>query len=136
MKYSKKQKQLSLVPCAPKYFEFVRVLRNDTRVLDGFIQSHNISEKMQKKYMSKNSQFYRIALVDKEPAGYVGVINGDIRVCTHPDYQGKGIGKFMINKCLEIWPDAVAKVKIHNEASLRLFEGAGFTKKFYILSKN
>jgi RimJ/RimL family protein N-acetyltransferase len=136
MKESTKKIQLNLVECTPNYFDFVRVLRNDTRVLDGFIQSQKISEEMQKKYMSKNSQFYRIALVDKEPVGYVGVINGDIRVCTHPDYQGKGIGKFMINRCLEIWPDAFAKVKIDNEASLRLFENSGFTKKFYILTKD
>ena len=127
---------MELVECSPQYWEFVRVLRNDERVLDGFIKSVHITEEMQQSYMKNYSQFYRIALVDGEPAGYVGVIEDDIRVCTHPDFQGKGVGKFMINKCMEIWPTAFAKVKLDNEASLRLFEACGFTKKFYILTKD
>jgi ribosomal protein S18 acetylase RimI-like enzyme len=127
---------MELVECTKEYWEFVRVLRNDERVLDGFIKSVHITEEMQQSYMSNYSQFYRIALVDGEPAGYVGVIEDDIRVCTHPDFQGKGVGKFMINKCMEIWPTAFAKVKLDNEASLRLFEACGFTKKFYILTKD
>jgi ribosomal protein S18 acetylase RimI-like enzyme len=127
---------MELVECSPQYWEFVRVLRNDERVLGGFIKSVHITEEMQESYMSNYSQFYRIALVDGEPAGYVGVIEDDIRVCTHPDFQGKGVGKFMINKCMEIWPTAFAKVKLDNEASLRLFEACGFTKKFYILTKD
>ena len=82
------------------------------------------------------SKFYRIALVDGKPTGYVGVIEDDIRVCTHPDFQGKGVGKFMINQCMNIWPSAFAKVKIDNEASMKLFEACGFTKKYYILTKD
>jgi len=127
---------MELVKCTPQYWEFVRILRNDERVLDGFIKSVHITEEMQQQYMKNHSQFYRIALVDGESAGYVGVIEDDIRVCTHPDFQGKGVGKFMINKCMEIWPTAFAKVKLDNEASMRLFEACGFTKKFYILTKD
>ena len=127
---------MELVECSPQYWEFVRVLRNDERVLDGFIKSVHITEEMQESYMSNHSQFYRIALVDGEPAGYVGVIEDDIRVCTHPNFQGKGVGKFMINQCMEIWPTAFAKVKLDNEASIKLFEACGFTKKFYILTKD
>jgi len=127
---------MELVECSKEYWEFVRVLRNDERVLDGFIKSVHITEEMQESYMKNHSQFYRIALVDGEPAGYVGVIDDDIRVCTHPDFQGKGVGKFMINKCMEIWPTAFAKVKVDNEASLRLFRSCGFKKKFYILTKD
>lgn len=127
---------MELVECTSQYWEFVRVLRNDERVLDGFIKSVHITEEMQQQYMSNHSQFYRIALVDKEPAGYVGVIEDDIRVCTHPDYQGKGVGKFMINEIMKEYPTAFAKIKIDNEASLRLFRSCGFTKKFYILTKD
>ena len=127
---------MELVECTLQYWEFVRVLRNDERVLDGFIKSVHITEEMQYQYMSKHSQYYRIALVDGVPAGYVGVIEDDIRVCTDPFFQGKGVGKFMINKCMEIWPTAFAKVKVDNEASLRLFRSCGFKKKFYILTKD
>lgn len=121
--------------CKEEYWEFIRTLRNDKRVLDGFIKSIHITSEMQTEYMSNHSQFYRIALINGSPAGYVGVIKDDIRVCTHPDYQGKGVGKFMINKCMEIWPNAFAKVKINNEASLKLFESCGFNKKYIILEK-
>jgi ribosomal protein S18 acetylase RimI-like enzyme len=127
---------MELVECTSGYWEFVRVLRNDERVLSGFIKSNHIDTKMQDEYMKTHSKFYRIALVDGRPAGFVGVIEDDIRVCTHPDFQGKGVGKFMINKCMEIWPSAFAKVKLDNEASVKLFESCGFTKKYYILTKN
>ena len=121
--------------CKNKYWDFVRVLRNDGRVLDGFINSTYITNEMQENYMDNHSQFYRIALINNKPAGYVGVIDDDIRVCTHPDYQGKGVGKFMINKCMEIWPSSFAKVKIDNKASIKLFESCGFSKKYIILKK-
>ena len=127
---------MELVECTSGYWEFVRVLRNDERVLSGFIKSNHIDTKMQNDYMEIHSKFYRIALVDGKPAGFVGVIDDDIRVCTHPDFQGRGVGKFMINKCMEIWPTAFAKVKLDNEASIKLFEACGFTKKYYILTKN
>ena len=127
---------MKLVKCSNEYWEFIRILRNDKRVLNGFIKSTYITEEMQIKYMNNHSQFYRIALVNGKPAGYVGVIDDDIRVCTHPDYQGRGIGKFMINKCMEIWPSSFAKVKLDNETSLALFESCGFSKKFIILTKD
>lgn len=127
---------MRLVECDLKYWEFVRTLRNDERVLEGFIQSTNISKTMQIEYMNKYSDYYRIALVNDKPAGFVGVIDDDIRVCTHPDYQGKGVGKFMINECMKIWPTAFAKIKLNNEASIKLFESCGFSKKFLILTKD
>ena len=127
---------MELVKCTPQYWEFVRVLRNDERVQSGFIKSTPISTKDQEYYMHSNSHHYRISLIDKKPAGYVGVIEDDIRVCTHPDYQGKGVGKFMINEIMKEYPTAFAKVKIDNEISMKLFEACGFTKKFYILTKD
>jgi len=117
---------IELVKCSPQYWEFVRILRNDERVLDGFIKSVHITEGMQSKYMETHSQFYRIALIDKVPVGYVGVINDDIRVCTHPNHQGKGIGKFMINECIKEWPTSFAKVKLGNTSSDKLFISVGF----------
>ena len=126
---------ITLDICKKEYWEFVRTLRNDERVLDGFIKSTYITEQMQSQYMNNHSQFYRIALINNTPAGYVGVIDDDIRVCTHPGYQGKSVGKFMINECMKIWPSAFAKVKIDNEVSLKLFEACGFNKKYLILER-
>lgn len=127
---------MKLVKCTQEYWEFVRELRTNPKVVDGFIQNIEITPEQQKQYMKKYSDCYRIALLKNQPVGFVGVIEDDIRVCTHPEFQGNGIGKFMINECMKIWPTAFAKVKLNNEASLKLFEACGFTKKFFILTKN
>jgi L-amino acid N-acyltransferase YncA len=115
-----------IVECNKEYWEFVRELRMDERVIDGFLKTTPITKEQQANYMSSNSQHYRIALVNRKPAGYVGVLNDDIRVCTHPDFQGLGVAKFMINECMNIWPTAYAKVKHGNEASSKLFLSCGF----------
>jgi ribosomal protein S18 acetylase RimI-like enzyme len=127
---------MELVNCTKEYWEFVRTLRMDERVLDGFIERVEITPEMQERYMQKYADSYRIALVDGTPAGFVGVIDDDIRVCTHPEFQGRGVGKFMINECMKLWPTSFAKVKLDNIASVKLFESCGFTKKFYILTKD
>jgi len=87
-------------------------------------------------YMLKYNNNYWVCIVEGVAAGYVGVIDDDIRVATHPDFQGKGVGSFMINKIMEICPGAYAKVKLDNEASLRLFEKCGFKKKYYLLERD
>lgn len=115
-----------IVECTKEYWEFVRQLRMDGRVINGFLETQPITEEQQTKYMINHSQHYRICLVDGKPAGYVGVIADDIRVCTHPDFQGLGVGKFMINECMKIWPTAYAKVKLGNTASDKLFLSCGF----------
>lgn len=123
---------MELVNCIKEYWEFVRILRNDKRVLDGFINSTHITKEMQENYMQDYSQFYRIALWKGQPCGYVGVIEDDIRICTHPNFQGHGIGKFMLKEIIKIYPSAYGKVKIDNTASLNLFSSVGFKEKFII----
>tara|TARA_R110002073_G_scaffold245838_1_gene408567 strand:+ start:555 stop:935 length:381 start_codon:yes stop_codon:yes gene_type:complete len=118
-----------------KYWEFIRQLRNDERVKSGFIKQEHISQENHVKYMENHGKNFYVCLIEDNPAGYVGVIDRDIRVATHPDYQGRGAGKFMISALMTLYPDSLAKVKIENEASLRLFETCGFTKKYYILEK-
>ena len=124
---------MHLVDCTEEYWDFVRVLRNDPEVQDGFIEKANISSEQQKEYMKKHSHGYKIAIHENKPVGFIGVVNDDIRVCTSPDSQGKGVGKFMINEIIKIFPNAKAKIKIDNKASLKVFESCGFKKKYYIL---
>lgn len=123
---------MELVNCTKEYWEFVRILRNDKRVLDGFINSTHITKEMQENYMQDYSQFYKIALWKSKPCGYVGVIEDDIRICTHPNFQGKGVGKFMLKEIIKIFPSACGKVKVDNIASLNLFSSVGFKEKFII----
>ncbi len=92
----------------------------DERVLGGFIEKLEITPEQQTAYMEKYSDCFRIALLNNEPVGYFGVIEDDIRICVHPDYQNKGIGKFLVEKCSKIWPNSLAKIKITNESSRKL----------------
>jgi len=126
---------MELIKNGPKFWEFIRNLRNLEGVKQGFIEQKEITAVEQAEYMLKYNNEYWICLVDGKPAGYVGVIDDDIRVATHPDFQGQGIGSFMINQIMQLHPAAHAKVKLENEASLRLFEKCGFRKKFYLLER-
>ena len=125
---------LKLIPNKKDYWEFIRLLRADERVQAGFIQNTlKISQEEQKNYMEKYNDNYYICLSDDNPCGFIGEIDGDIRVCTHPDYQGKGVGSFMIKELTTLRPNIYAKVKMDNISSVKAFEKAGYEKKYYIL---
>lgn len=126
---------IEIVKNEEKYWEFVRELRNHHEVKQGFIEQEEITIKSHAKFMQKYGTMYYICLVDDMPAGFVGVIENDIRVATHPDFQQRGIGKFMISELVKSNPTAIAKIKIENTASVALFEACGFVKKYYILEQ-
>ena len=126
---------LALVKNQQKHWEFIRCLRNDERIKGGFIRQEEIGIVQHVQYMNKYSDKFYICLANGEEAGYVGVINDDIRVATHPDFQGYGVGTFMINEVMKLHPTAFAKVKLENAASLKLFEKCGFKAKYFILEK-
>ena len=85
---------LELVKCERKYWDFVRDLRNVLR--EGFICQKIIDKDSHYKYMEEYSDNYYICLEGNTPVGWVGEIDNDIRVATHPDHQKKGIGQFLI----------------------------------------
>ena len=127
---------LKLVTNAPRYWEFIRALRNMDGVRQGFVHQQHIGLVEQARYMLQNNNNFWICLDKNIPVGYVGVIKDDIRVATHPSHQGKGVGAFMIDEIMKIKPTAHAKVKLDNEPSIKLFEKCGFKKKYYLLEKD
>src|ERR1035437_278072 len=126
------ERNLKLVNFNEQYWEFVRRIRFDPKNLNGFIKQKSVNKNQQKKYMSKNKNNYRICLLDNIPVGFVGSINGDIRICVDHKYKNKGIATFMILKSIEIWPKSFAKIKINNIESKKLFESCGFKLKYLI----
>ena len=116
-----------------KYWEIIRQLRNDPRCQSGFIEQVSITKDQQIEYMSRYSDCYYLCLVDGNPAGFIGVIDDDIRVCTHPDYWKKGVALFMVKEIKRVYPKCFAKVKINNIASLSMFEKAGYQLKYFVL---
>lgn len=125
---------IEVVSNGPEYFEFIRRLRNDERVKGGFVEQGHVTREKQDAYMAVHAHEYVVGLVDGAPAGYAGSVDGDIRVCTHPDFQGKGVARAMIEEVLRRFPGSTAKVRVENSASLRLFESAGFVPSFLILA--
>lgn len=126
---------LSITLCTEQYWEYVRLLRTNPRVSSGFISNSEITKEQQVQYMKVHGCNHRIVLLKNDPVGYFGVIDGDIRVCIHPDFQNVGVGKFAINECMKIWPNAYAKIKKENINSIKLFESCGFNLKYLIFEK-
>jgi len=129
--------EMTLVKNEPKYWEYIRWVRNHPSTQSGWVtQSPDITGEQQKKYMAKHNDEYYICLADNlHTCGYVGAVDGDIRVATDPTCRGKGIGSFMLNELMKLEPTAFAKIKIDNKASIKLFEKCGFKRKFYIYTK-
>ena len=48
---------MELVMCTSDYWEFVRELRMDERVIDGFVETIPITAEQQTKYMFGNAQY-------------------------------------------------------------------------------
>jgi len=125
---------MELVDCEKKYWPFLLRLRNDLR--SNFIEQDTITEHIHECFMSLNHGSYKVCLgSSSEPVGFIGCVNGDIRIAVDPKGQNKGAGKFMLENFVIEDESAFAKIKVDNQASLNLFESCGFKKKYYILEK-
>lgn len=124
-----------LVKCSSEYYEFIRELRIHPENVKGFLVQSFITKEEQIKYMEKYEKCYFVCLLDNVPVGFVGVIDNDIRVATSPTFKKKGVGKFMINEIMNLFPNANAKIKIENFASIALFESCGFKPEYIIMKK-
>ena len=116
-----------------KYWEFIRALRSNKSVENGFIDKVQISKKEQEIYMNKYNDNYYVCLNEQIPCGYIGEINGDIRLCTSPEFQGQGVGTFMIKEFTKIKKNIFAKIKVENISSIKAFEKAGYETKYFLL---
>ena len=108
-----------------EYSEYIRILRNDKRVLTGFVEKKHITKIMQKTYMKIHGENYYVCLLNNDPVGYVGIIKNDIRICVHPDHQQKRIGEFILKEIFKLYPQARGRIKKENIPSQRLFEKCG-----------
>ncbi len=127
--------KLELVKNEPKYFEFIRLMRLHPDNIFGFINQSDISENDQINYMNEYGEFFNICLCDGNPAGFIGVIDNDIRIATNPIFKNRGVGKFMVNQIMKIYPNAVAKIKVDNPLSEKLFKSCGFETDYIIMKK-
>lgn len=126
---------VDVVDNEPKYYEFIRTLRNDPRVADGFLERSQITPQQQAAYMGRHAHCYILALVGDVPAGYAGVVDGDLRICVHPDFQSRGVGKILLTAILQRFPDAQVRIKWGNEPSLRLFAKMGYQPHLILMRR-
>jgi GNAT superfamily N-acetyltransferase len=119
---------MELVPNEEKYWEFIRELRIHRDIISGFVDQVQITPEQQRSYMAKHGNCYYVCLESENPVGWVGVVDDDIRVAVHPEHKGRGIGRFMINELMNLYPNAKAKVLLANEDSRNLFLTCGFVE--------
>ncbi|WP_422685655.1 GNAT family N-acetyltransferase [Candidatus Planktophila dulcis] len=124
-----------LVEISSEFFEFVRRLRTDPRNADSFINNNEITFQNQIDYMEQHLKDYFVCLSQQTPVGFIGVVQGDIRLAVDHDFRNRGVGTFMVNEISKLFPKASAKIKTSNVASIALFESAGFERQFYIYGK-
>jgi len=115
-----------LISNSPKYWGFIRTLRNNPKVRPGFVQQDHISPGQQMKYMEKYNDNYFVCLYDGEPVGFIGEIDDDIRLAVCPACQRRGIGSFMLWEFMKLRPNSVPKVLKTNTVSQKFFEKCGF----------
>ena len=122
MESKKFKRSLKLVPVSEEHYEFIRKLRMDERTQSSFIEKADITDAEQRDYMARHSKDYYICLSGNQALGYAGVIDSDIRICTDPEHQGKGVGSFMLAQIKKMYPHAVGRIKKSNLASQKIFQ--------------
>lgn len=119
----------------PRYWEFIRELKNDDLARRNSMSPHIVKPEEHQEYMKKYQDRYYICLLDGIPVGYIGTNAQDyVSIAVISEVRGKGLGKFMLLYFHKQMKDRKLRaiVDISNEASLRLFESCGFVKKYYI----
>ncbi len=109
-----------LVTNTKEYWPFILKLRNELR--SNFISQDVISEEEHLGFMEKVGDKYYICLKEGIPAGWIGVIDNDIRLAVDPVFQRQGIGKFMLSEIKVAFPRASSKIFFENVSSQNLFK--------------
>lgn len=125
--------ELRLVNCDTIFWINILQIRNEDEKC--FIDQKEIEIEDHFNYMLYNSKFYEVCLADNVFAGFVGLVDGDLRIGVSDQFKQKGIGKFMLENFKAFKAVKEVKVKIDNEASRKLFESFGFKKRYYILNR-
>lgn len=125
---------MELTECTSEYWEFVRLIRTHPNNQHYFLTQIEITPEQQIEFMKTNSHKYKVCLFENQPAGYIGIIKeNEITYCVHPDYQGKGIGTYMVSEFIKIYDTLTAFVLPENIGSNKVFEKLGFHKQIYYI---
>lgn len=126
---------LSLERVTDANIEFIRHLRNDPLNASAFVNNIFISSENHAQYMAEHMHEYFVCTENGTPVGFIGVVENDIRLAVAHRFRNRGVAKFMVTEILKVYPGAIAKVKVKNEASIALFESLGFVKTYHLYEK-
>ena len=132
---------MKLVNCDKKYWEFVRLMRTHELNQPSFLQKINITKKEQEIFMANNSFKYKICLLNEEPVGYIGLLDGfkentfcgsgEITYCVDPNHTGKGIATFMTMEIINAGSNNIwGACKKENIATQIVLKRCGFEIDF------
>jgi len=124
---------MEIIKCETCHWDAILEIRNENR--EGFGNSDIIPPEDHFQYMTQHFKNYLICTHLRKVIGFIGHVENDIRLGTRKEYQRRGVAKLMVESFMEKYPEAFAKVKLENKASLKLFERCSFKKKYYILEK-
>ena len=96
---------MELVKCDKCHWRRILEIRNSVR--KSFINTSVISYETHMSFMEENSNNYIVAIRYDEVVGFAGVVNNDVRVAVDPKYQKRGIGKKLLNKITEHFPECI-----------------------------
>ena len=123
---------LKLIKNNKSHWPFILYLRTHPKNLDGFVDHNPINYRNHICYMTERGDCYMICISNGIPVGYIGDTANDIRLAIHPDFQGEGIGTFMLQKYISLENRKYfAKVLELNEPSNKLFMRCGFRVRHY-----
>lgn len=118
---------MKLIPNSPGYWQFIRELRFHPENVHGFLDTNPVTPEQQDRYMARHGHSYFICLEDDgTPVGFIGAVDGDLRLAVHPGHKRRGVARFMIGEFLQTHPDVAVKVLPGNTASLQTFLACGF----------
>lgn len=122
-------------------WDAILLIRNHPSNCLWFGNPEFITPKVHHAFMSEKGQNYWVCeLEDKIIAGWIGVVEGDIRVCVHPRFKQHGLAtkmmQFLYDNEPTLMKTAFAKVKSNNVGSLKLFEKFGFVQTYVYMEKS
>ena len=110
-----------------------------------------LSEKQLEEISQHTDQFFNVLRLDNTVVGYLYAVhviaNGSsdlIKIAVHPQYQGKGYGRFLLKELESMLPkeidQIILEVRPSNTPAIALYEAAGYErigmrKNFYQFPK-
>ena len=136
--------QINLRKVTQKDWDFILNLRNQFYVDSFYEQKKPIQKEEHYEYMKKqnsNPNFHQwIATDGNEDFGYIRILDKNLNVMVEKEFQGKGIGKIMVNivekKALSLGIKKLkAEVIVGNESSKKMLIKNNYKLKMHLFEK-